>query len=236
MRNIYKSPTQELTRLHFDVALFLSPNPQISSEINSVVEGRNLYITNSEDIKEGWYFNTSKAINKAVFIKNEDVKGLKAIYGEKVTHLEKIILTTDQDLIKEGVQAIDDTFLEWFVKNPSCEDVVVDVEKYNEDEWVDDDFGGETYTFEYEKYKIIIPKEEPKQLTDLEIAIKLEEIQREEPKQGTLEEITEQIQNECHNFIESVPNVNYQDATNTFLFMKLAELTLKLKNYETRNA
>ena len=54
-------------------------------------------------------------------------------------------------------------------------------------------------------------------------------------KQEILEEITEQIQNECHSFVESVPNVNYQDATNTFLFMKLAELTLKLKNYETRN-
>ena len=51
-------------------------------------------------------------------------------------------------------------------------------------------------------------------------------------KQETLEEITEQIQNECHSFVESVPNVNYQDATNTFLFMKLAELTLKLKKYE----
>ena len=55
---------------------------------------------------------------------------------------------------------------------------------------------------------------------------------KEEPKKETLEEITEQIQNECHSFIESVPNVNYQDATNVFIFMKLAELTLKLKNYE----
>lgn len=27
-------------------------------------------------------------------------------------------------------------------------------------------------------------------------------------------------------------SVTYQDATNTFLFMKLAELTLKLKKYE----
>ena len=126
MRNIYKSPTQELTRLHFDVALFLSPNPQISSEINSVVEGRNLYITNSEDIKEGWYFNTSKAINKAVFIKNEDVKALKTIYGEKVNHLEKITLTTDTKLIEDGIQAIDDEFLQWYIWNPSCESVEVE--------------------------------------------------------------------------------------------------------------
>jgi hypothetical protein len=39
---------------------------------------------------------------------------------------QKIILTTDQELIKDGVQAIDDEFLEWFVKNPSCESVEVD--------------------------------------------------------------------------------------------------------------
>ena len=60
-------------------------------------------------------------------------------------------------------------------------------------------------------------------------------------KQETLEKIPEQIQNECHIFVESVTNVTYQDATNTFLFMKLAdtflfmklaELTLKLKKYE----
>ena len=51
-------------------------------------------------------------------------------------------------------------------------------------------------------------------------------------KQETLEKITEQIQNECPIFVESVTNVTYQDATNTFLFMKLAELTLKLKKYE----
>ena len=50
-------------------------------------------------------------------------------------------------------------------------------------------------------------------------------------KQETLEEITEQIQKDCHKFVESIiSKVTYQDATNTFLFMKLAELTLKLKS------
>ena len=52
-------------------------------------------------------------------------------------------------------------------------------------------------------------------------------------KQETLEEITEQIQKDCHKFVDSIiSKVTYQDATNTFLFMKLAELTLKLKKYE----
>jgi hypothetical protein len=42
----------------------------------------------------------------------------------KKTHF-KIILTTDQELIKDGVQVIDDEFLKWFVKNPSCEDIEI---------------------------------------------------------------------------------------------------------------
>ncbi len=82
---------------------------------------------------------------------------------------KKIILTTDQDLIKDGVQAIDDDFLEWFVKNPSCEEVEVEdfpmTEKYNSK--------GEYVHRSYWIYKIIIPKEEPKQET-LEEAIKQE--------------------------------------------------------------
>lgn len=59
----------------------------------------------------------------------------------------KIILTTDQDLIKDGVQAIDDEFLQWIVKNPSCERVEVKCySKFNDGDFTD--------------YKIIIPKEE----------------------------------------------------------------------------
>ena len=70
----------------------------------------------------------------------------------------KIILTTDQDLIKDGIQAIDDEFLEWFIKNPSCEYVEIEniYDKFlNGDKRSVSDFRN--------KYKIIIPKEEPKQ-------------------------------------------------------------------------
>jgi hypothetical protein len=38
---------------------------------------------------------------------------------------KKIVLTTDPNLIKEGVQSIDDEFLKWFEKNSSCEFVEV---------------------------------------------------------------------------------------------------------------
>jgi hypothetical protein len=75
---------------------------------------------------------------------------------EIVAQWRKIILTTDQELIKDGVQAIDDEFLEWFVKNPSCEFVEVEQEKSI-------GYAVDRQRIFYGKYKIIIPKEEPKQ-------------------------------------------------------------------------
>jgi hypothetical protein len=77
---------------------------------------------------------------------------LKLIGGTLLTN-QKIILTTDQDLIKDGVQAIDDEFLKWFFKNPSCESVevesMVNMIQFTPREFI---------------YKIIIPNQEPKQI------------------------------------------------------------------------
>jgi hypothetical protein len=76
---------------------------------------------------------------------------------------KKIILTTDQDLINDGVQAIDDEFLQWFVKNPTCEEVYTtdDYEQVNQDNLIT---RGSTNVFH--KYKIIIPKEELHSMDD----------------------------------------------------------------------
>jgi hypothetical protein len=63
-------------------------------------------------------------------------------------YCKKVILTTDPDLIKDGVQAIDNTFAEWFVKNSNVEFVEVEPD-YEE---IKGDY-----------YKIIISQEEPKQ-------------------------------------------------------------------------
>jgi hypothetical protein len=100
----------------------------------------NIYITSDEDIKEGdWYLDT--VVN--VLFKNDKIflNGL----GYK-----KIILTTDQDLIADGLQSIDDEFLEWFIKNPSCEIIEVEKAPYDGTKSIDKYWGGE--------YKIIIPK------------------------------------------------------------------------------
>jgi hypothetical protein len=42
-------------------------------------------------------------------------------------YVKKTILTTDTELIKDGVQPIPENFLVWFVNNPSCEYVQVEI-------------------------------------------------------------------------------------------------------------
>ena len=83
----------------------------------------------------------------------------------------KIILTTDQDLIKDGVQAIDDEFLEYFVSVPLGEIKEVKVIKH----------------LVWEEYKIIIPKDEHEIYTQDDYFN--DEFPKEEPKQETLEEV-----------------------------------------------
>ena len=103
-----------------------------------------IYITNDEEIKEGDYgLGTNNSIYK--FDKTT------TLHCVKMFECKKIILTTDQDLIKEGVQAIDDEFLEWFVKNPSCDRIKTFKDKELEIQ--------QGISF----YGIILPKRESKQ-------------------------------------------------------------------------
>lgn len=74
-----------------------------------------IYITCDEDIKIGdWIFYTSAigVCKTTVSSKGLEQEGIPA---------KKIILTTDQDLIANGVQKVPEDFLLWFVKNPNCE-------------------------------------------------------------------------------------------------------------------
>ena len=192
MKNIHVLPINTPSRLHFDGKLFLSPNYQDSKTINSIVEGRNIYITNSEEIKDGNYaFDTRN--NKVVKQHPNQQNSVEDIQGGQIRYIFKIILTTDQDLIKDGVQAIDDEFLEWFIKNPSCEKVELGLEHYF-------DKNIDKSPFFPVRYKIIIPKEEPKtNLERLPFPELVEEFAEyykkvpliEEPKQETLEEADE---------------------------------------------
>jgi hypothetical protein len=116
---------------------------------------KNIYITSDEEIKEGdWCYD--KVLN--LIFQTDNHTDFK--YANQTDNVLKIILTTDQDLIKDGVQPIDDEFLEWFVKNPSCEfvEVIKDLFQVNQNNPA---LKGSTALVK--QHKIIIPQEEPKQ-------------------------------------------------------------------------
>jgi hypothetical protein len=141
MKNIHVLPTGKPSipsRLFYNEQESL-----IFSKKYSVFNGVNIYITDDSEIKEGDYILVFGKVTKCFKVNYNSV-----FWEDKFSHIEnckKIILTTDHDLIKNGIQAIDDEFLQWFVKNPSCEEVEI----Y--------EVGGKLFA------EPIIPKEEPKQ-------------------------------------------------------------------------
>ncbi len=149
MKNIHILGTENPSRLfEIDGHLIINREQLIQPKYY-----RNIYITSDEEIKEGSY--VLGVTEDRIFQVNK--KSLDMILKMTVKpNWKKIILTTDQDLIKDGVQGIDDEFLEWFVNNPSCEEVELGLEHY-----FDKNIGKSPF-FPL-RYKIIIPKEDPKQ-------------------------------------------------------------------------
>ena len=145
MKNIHLLPTDKPSRLWKNN--LLQGKLELSKEILiGSNTAQNIYITSDEEIKESDYvYSTSQDFNI-----QKVSKGLEAVYND-TEHYSKIILTTDQDLINDGIQAIPDEFLEWFVNNSSCEEVEVELLEYGFDE------------VPICKYEIIIPKEIQKQ-------------------------------------------------------------------------
>jgi hypothetical protein len=192
MKNIHIIPTEKPSRLYKDdnQVLTLNTHPVLKGIFtNGIGSNQHIYITNSEEIKEGdWYLNVEEknSIKNPFYGKlykaNQSIGKVSLDY--LVNNLKKIILTTDQDL--DGVQSIDDKFLEWFIKNPSCEIVEIKPKlSYIDGKYID-------------SLKIIIPQEEPKtgysksetEFLGIEFTLK-DGSKQFVPKQETLEEAAE---------------------------------------------
>jgi hypothetical protein len=123
-------------------------------------QAQHIYITTDESPKlDEWGINIK---NNVIY---RDNGFTQTDYEE--SYCKKIIATTNLELIENGVQNISDEFLEWFVKNPSCEEIEVEI--------TDRDNNGYGIPFGGIFYKIIIPKEEHKQETIEEVAEKYAE-------------------------------------------------------------
>jgi hypothetical protein len=128
MKNIHVLKTPNPSRLYEFGGIWVSHKEPTESFRNY-----NIYITNDVEIKDGdWMIRGNE----------QPTLVTPNFFWDFGVRYYKIILTTDPTLIADGVQAIDDEFLEWFVKNPSCEFVEVGygwirlTETNNEGYWV----------------------------------------------------------------------------------------------------
>lgn len=143
MKNIHILPTDKPSRFSLNSSGKYHLTNQLHTNSPNFTN-QSIYITSDEEVKDCWVLNTHS--NQVYF--------LTGYFGIQPL-AKKIILTTDQDLIKDGVQSIDDKFLEWFVNNPICESVEIVIMNGGYDKSEDVPY--------QECYKIIIPKEAPKQ-------------------------------------------------------------------------
>jgi hypothetical protein len=169
MKNIHVLPTDKPSRLfEDDLQLYYSKD---KNRIGSIISNKNIYITSDEEIKDvrphkgKWQLEKGQILNQF------------PDYLTDLSECKLVIMTTDPQLIADGVQAIDDEFLEWFVKNPSCESV--EVEKFHGVNTsiaeVNAVSGDGSLNWEGKSdlrdYKIIIPKEEFKNSNNLQGSI-----------------------------------------------------------------
>jgi hypothetical protein len=160
MKNIHLIPTDKPSRLFLNkVNNKLLLDGDTYSNLEKILPSSNyqhLYVTSEEEIKEGDWFLEKAGRQYPIQWNGKEKLNF---------HCKKIILTTDRSL--DGVQPIDDGFLEWFVKNPDCEYVETKIVEFEVDLGL-----GDSCIERGSYYKINTPKEEPK--------INLEEMPKEE--------------------------------------------------------
>lgn len=156
MKNIHILPTEKSSSLYREDDGTFGYDFVLKSY--GGIDHYHMYITSDEEIKKGdWclYNKNHNSINpnwelvKCGVIEREEMHPISN--GRLLLWMVKIILATDLDLIIDGVQSIPDEFLEWFVKNPSCESVKIIRN-------LDDDVDLQICVDYSYNYKIIIPK------------------------------------------------------------------------------
>jgi hypothetical protein len=206
MKNIHVLPTDKPSRLWMTKLGNLTRCHDIKPIKEALGNNVNIYITSDEKIKEvNWFVKPkySKAIKIGYEISQADSSFFGG-YGYDWTDCKKIILTTDPTLIANGVQAIDDEFLEWFVKNPTCEYVGVETNiKWKSTVYDQPDIENGYI------YEIIIPKEEP--------------LSFEEFRKIASKELLEKFDTDCLEYSEDGDFDNYFYANCKYWESKLKE-------------
>ena len=126
--------------------------------LREFVINQNIYITSNSKFVRDEYITDGVEVMKAT-PKLVEAQGLVDRRDWK-----KILMTTDPELIKDGVHPIGEDFLQWFVENPTCIKVEVVYGLFNPmGRQVDPNDLGQNHSKCVWKYKIITTKEEQKQ-------------------------------------------------------------------------
>lgn len=159
MKNLYLLPSNKPSRIlrsniYGDIT-FLDPSKEFKFDQENWTF-LDLYIISNEEIKDTRLFKDKWQLEKGQMLNKFPT------YLTDLSECKLVIMTTDSDLIKDGVQEIDDEFLKWYIKNLSCETIEVTFETL----WLNKRFGGTWQPFTDENanqrkknYKIIFPKE-----------------------------------------------------------------------------
>lgn len=146
MKNIFVLPTDQPIRFCENVRGKLSFT-DLPFEVGGVNCNQHIYITCDENVVDrDW-----------VYYENGDLKGIHKVVNGKIPKtmiLKKIILTSNADLVDDGVQSVDSYFLEWFVNNHTCK--FVEVKKNYKNWYVSGSLAPDLKLI----YRIILPQEE----------------------------------------------------------------------------
>ena len=195
MKNIFLIPTPKESRLWRDLdskKLRFDNIPKPNSNECTKCSNEYVYITSDSKFVRDEYITDGVEVMKAT-PKLVDAQGLVDRRDWK-----KILMTTDPELIKDGVHPIGEEFLKWFVKNPTCIKVEVVYGLFNPmGRQVDPNDLGQNHSKCVWKYKIITTKEEQKQhlidmmkgdeelgLYDESREIKFEDVFNDEKREG----------------------------------------------------
>ena len=133
MKNVYLVPTKSKSILHFDhTGLFPSKNYQLSSEINSVVDGYDLHITSDDKVNLNDYFivelfkidgsSDGYHLEKCIDIKDDIWVNSNDITKQRhINNCKKVVISTNEEATNDKIQRFDHHLLELFCKSPNTE-------------------------------------------------------------------------------------------------------------------
>lgn len=177
MKNIYLIPTKSKSILHFDhTGLFPSKNYQLSTDINSVVEGYDLHIISEDKVNPGDYFivelfkidgsSDGYHLEKCIDIKDDVwVNSYDITKTRHIDNCKKVVISTNEEVTNDRIQRLDHHLLEFFCINPNTE--YVELERLEDVQFVDHLENGEVIEGIYENYFVrFLDTEETKKVYD----------------------------------------------------------------------